>query len=163
MVLVLSSQAITAETPTAGTGIVPVATGAITDVNAVSKFELMVASMAPEFVEDGFEIKASFENARKYGADYRERYGKYQERDVNGNFMIDGTAGKVTIKPCTWMGTSNRLIASPVENLLAGVDALGDQDNIHTNIELEIIKYRVLFALGFQIRDLGAIKVNDQA
>jgi hypothetical protein len=123
----------------------------------------MVGSMATDFVEDGFEIKFSWENACKYGADYRERYGKYQERNADGNFMIDGTAGKVVIKPCSWMGTSNRLIATPVDNLLVGVDGLGDQDNIITDIELEMIKYRILFALGFQIRDLGAIKVNDQA
>jgi hypothetical protein len=36
-------------------------------------------------------------------------------------------------------------------------------DKIHTDLELEIIKWRWIFALGFQIRDLNAIKVNDQA
>lgn len=157
------AAAITAETTTAGSGLVPVATGALNATNAVANFEKMVAAMPSDFVDDGFEIKASVESARLYNNDYRERYGKYQEKDEKGNLIIDNTAGKVIIKPCSWMGNSGRLIASPVENLLAGVDALGDSDKIITDLELEIIKYRILFALGFQIRDLKAIKVNDQA
>lgn len=159
----LIAAAITAETGTAGTGLVPVATGAITNVNAVSKFETMVAAMPVEYVQQGFEIKASIDSVRKYQQDYRERYGKYKEKNELGFLEVDDAAGMVTIKPCTWMGTSSRLIASPKENLLVGVDALGDMDKIHTDVELEILRYRVLFALGFQIRDLGAIKVNDQA
>lgn len=151
------------EVANAGTGIVPVATGALTDTNAVAKYELMVSSMPSDFVDDGFEIKSSIESARKYNADYRERYGKYQEKDEKGNLIIDNTAGKVVIKPCSWMGTSERLIASPVDNLLAGVDSLGDQDKIITDLELEIIKYRILFALGFQVRDKNALRINDRA
>lgn len=151
------------EVATPGTGIVPVATGALSATNAVQKFEDMVAAMPSDFVDAGFSVFSSIESARKYNNDYREKYGKYQEKDESGNLIIDNTAGKVVIKPVSWMGTSGRLIATPKENLLAGVDALGDMDKIHTDLELEIIKYRVLFALGFQIRDLGAIRVNDQA
>lgn len=158
----LIANAITAETAVAGTGLIPIATGALTNINAVAKFELMTASMPSDFVEEGFEIKCSIDSARKYDQDYRERYGKYQKKDDKGRFIIDDTAGNVVIKPCSWMGTSGRLIASPYENLLAGVDALGDQDKMITDVELEIIKYRILFALGFQVRDLGALKVNDQ-
>jgi hypothetical protein len=151
------------EVANAGTGIVPIATGALSETNAVAKFEQMVASMPSDFVDAGFPIFASIESARKYNTDYRERYGKFQEKDEKGNLIIDNTAGKVLIKPVSWMGTSGRLIASPTENLLAGVDALGDMDKIHTDLELEIIKYRVLFALGFQVRDKDAMRVNDQA
>ncbi len=151
------------EVAVSGSGIVPIATGAITNTNAVAKYEDMVASMSSDFVDAGFSVFSSIESARKYNYNYRELYGKYQEKDEAGNLIIDNTAGKVVIKPVSWMGTSGRLIATPKENLLAGVDALGDMDKIHTDLELEIIKYRVLFALGFQIRDLGAIRVNDQA
>jgi|GEM_PF-2090088 len=151
------------EVANAGTGIVPVATGALTVSNAVEKFEAMVASMPSDFVDAGFPIYASVESARKYNYNYRELYGKYQEKDEKGNLIIDNTAGNVYIKPVSWMGKSGRLIASPTENLLAGVDAIGDSDKIYTDLELEIIKYRVLFSLGFQIRDKDALKVNDQA
>lgn len=159
----LIAAAIAAETAVAGTGIVPVATGALTNTNAVAKFELLTASMPSEFLDEGFEIKCAIDQFRLYNEDYRERYKKYVEMNTDGTYTIDNTGGKVKIKPCTWMGTSKRLIASPFENLLAGVDGLGDMDKIHTDVELEIIKYRILFALGFQIRDLKAIRVNDQA
>lgn len=159
----LIANAITAETATAGTGLVPVATGAITNTNAVGKFELMTRSMAPEFREAGFEHYVSLDVADKYNDDYRERYKKYVAMNDDGTFFIDNTAKRIKIVPVTWMGNSQRIITTPKLNLLAGVDALGDMDKILTDVELEIIKYRILFAMGFQIRDLKAIKVNDQA
>jgi len=159
----LISKAIAAETAVAGSGIVPVATGAITNTNAVAAFESMVSAMPSDFVKNGFEVKASIDSARKYNKDYRERYGKYADKDDMNRTIIEDTAGVVTIKPCDWMGTSGRLIATPYENALVGVDGIGDQDKIITDVELEIIKYRILFALGFQFRDLKALRVNDQA
>jgi hypothetical protein len=145
------------------TNLTPIATGALTNLNAVAKFEQMVAAMPVQFVDEGFEIKASVDSVRKYQEDYRERYGKYKEKNEKGMLEVEDVAGKVTIKPCTWMGTSGRLIATPFENALACIDGLGDMDKIITDLELEIIKYRILFALGFQFRDLGALRVNDQA
>lgn len=145
------------------TNLTPIATGALTNTNAVAKFEQMVAAMPVEYVENGLEIKASVGSVRKFQEDYRERYGKFKEKNEKGQLEIDDAAGMVTIKPCLWMGNSGRLIASPFENILACVDGLGDLDKIYTDFELEIIKYRILFALGFQIRDLDALRVNDQA
>jgi hypothetical protein len=159
----LIAAAIAAETAVAGTGLAPVATGAITNVNAVSKLEQMTKAMPVAFRRAGFNHYVSFDVFDKYNEDYRERYKKYLEQNTNGEYFIDNTARKVKIVPCTWMGTSQRVISTPKENLLAGIDGLGDMDKIHTDIELEILKWRVLFAVGFQIRDLKAIKINDQA
>jgi hypothetical protein len=158
----LIAKAITAETNAAGTGLTPVATGAITNTNAVSKFELMVSSLPTEYIENGCEIDASIDNVRKFQEDYRERYGKYKEKDEKGQLVVNDTGGLVVIKPRGWMKTSGRLIATPAENKLVGVDGLGDMDKIITDYELEIIKYRILFAMGFQFRDLKAMRVNDQ-
>jgi hypothetical protein len=159
----LIAKAITAETAAPGTGLVPVATGAISNTNAVAKFEIMTKAMPVQFRQAGFEHRVSMDLSDKYNEDYRERYKKYVAMNEDGSFFIDNTAKKVKIVPCSWMGSSQRIISTPKVNLLAGVDALGDQDKIHTDVELEIIKYRILFALGFQIRDLAAMRVNDQA
>jgi hypothetical protein len=159
----LIAKAITAETAVAGSGLVPVATGIITNTNAVAKFEIMTKAMPVQFRQAGFEHRVSMDLSDKYNEDYRERYKKYVSMNEDGSFFIDNTAKKVKIVPCSWMGNSQRIISTPKVNLLAGVDALGDQDKIHTDVELEIIKYRILFALGFQIRDLAAMRVNDQA
>ncbi|MBE7177730.1 MAG: hypothetical protein INR69_15080 [Mucilaginibacter polytrichastri] len=159
----LIAAAIAAETAVAGTGIAPVATGAISNTTAVAKFEQMMKAMPVAYRRAGFNIYCSFDTFDKYNEDYREKYKKYLEQNTNGEYYIDNTGRKVRIVPATWMGTSQRLISTPKENLLAGVDGLGDMDKIHTDIELEILRWRMLFALGFQIRDLAAIKVNDQA
>jgi hypothetical protein len=148
------------------TSLTPVATGAITNTNAVEKHEQMMKSMPVAYRRAGFNIYESFSNFDKYREDYREKYGKYFEPVRDGGedaYYIEGTNRRVKIIPCTWMGNSNRLIATPKENLLAGVDGLGDMDKIHTDVELEILRWRFLFAIGFQIRDLAAIRVNDQA
>jgi len=157
------TAAIQAETIKAGTGLLPVATGAITNTNAVEKFELMSKAMPTVYRHAGFILYCSYDLFDKYNEDYRERYKRYFESNENGVHYIDNTARKVQLLPCTWLETSQRIIATPKENLLAGVDGLGDMDRIHTDIELEILKWRWLFALGFQIRDLDAIRVNDQA
>lgn len=154
---------ITAEGVTPGTGLTPVATGAISNTTAVAKFEQMMKAMPVAYRRAGFNLYCSFDVFDKYNEDYREKYKKYLEQNTNGEYYIDNTSRRVQIVPATWMGTSQRIIASPKENLLAGVDGLGDMDKIVTDVELELIKWRVLFAMGFQIRDLNAIKVNDQA
>ncbi|RQO65088.1 hypothetical protein DBR40_24770 [Pedobacter sp. KBW01] len=159
----LITKAIADEVAVAGTGIVPVVTGALTDTNAVSKFELMLTNTPTEFIQNGLEVKCSVDSARKFNKDFRERYSKYTEKDDMGRTILEDTAGKVVIKPCTWMGTSSRLIVTPYENMLVGLDGIGDTDKIHTDVELEIIKYRWLFNLGAQFRDIQAVRVNDQA
>jgi len=157
------AAAIAAETAVAGTGLVPVATGAIANTTAVAKVEQMMKAMPVAYRRAGFGLFMSYDVFDKYNEDYREKYKKYLAPNDDGVYTVDNTGRKVQLIPASWMGTSQRIIATPKENLLAGVDALGDMDKIHTDVELEIIKWRVLFALGFQIRDLGAIKVNDQA
>ncbi|MFN8406781.1 MAG: hypothetical protein U0X71_04800 [Sphingobacteriaceae bacterium] len=157
------ANAIAAETAKPGTGLVPVATGAITSSNAVSKFEMMSKAMPIAFRRAGFNLYCSYDLFDKYNEDYREKYKKNYESNENGVYYVDNTSRKVQLLPCTWMGGSQRIIASPKENLLAGIDGLGDVDKIHTDVELEILKWRWMFAIGFQIRDLEAIRVNDQA
>ena len=157
------AAAIAAETAKAGTGIVPVTTGAITSSNAVHTFEMMTKAMPIAFRRAGFNLYCSYDLFDKYNDDYREKYRKNYESNEDGVYYIDTTSRKIQLVPCTWMGSSQRIIATPKDNLLCGVDALGDMDKIHTDIELEIVKWRWIFALGFAIRDLDAIKVNDQA
>jgi hypothetical protein len=156
------ANAIESESKVSGSGIVPVATGEITAQNAVSKFEMMMEAMPTEFREHGFNLYCSYNLFDKYNKDYRERYKKNFECNLDGVFHIDNTAGNVKLIPCTWMRNSQRIIATPQENLLMGIDGDNDMDKIHTHSEFEIIKWRVVFPIGFAIRDYDAIRVNDQ-
>src|SRR5690606_21608508 len=123
----------------------------------------MMKSMPVAYRNNGFDIFCSYANWDLYQADYREKYGKYIEPNANGYFFIDSTRRKVKVAPVTWLGDSARLIATPKENILTGVDAVGDFDKVHVESEFELIKLRLLFAIGNQFRDLAALRVNDQA
>lgn len=154
----LIADAITAADLTA------VATGAITNINAVSKFEQMMKAMPVAYRRAGFNLYCSYDTADKYNEDYREKYKKYVEMNENGYFYIDNTQRKVQIVPATWMGASQRIIATPKENLLVGTDEVADwNQRITTAPDIWTLKAGIAFALGFQIRDFAAMKVNDQA
>jgi hypothetical protein len=156
-------KAITSETAVKGSGLEPIATGAITTSNAVEKFETMLEAMPSAYIDSGFNLYCSTDLWRKYQKDYRERYGKYTGPDDQGLFYLDSALDKVQIKPCSWMKKSQRIIATPKENLLAGVDGMGDMDKMSVFFKHEVFEWRWIFALGFSIRDFEAIKVNDQA
>ncbi|TXI14824.1 MAG: hypothetical protein E6Q66_04715 [Pedobacter sp.] len=156
------AKAIESENSVPGSGIVPVATGEITAQNAVSKFEMVMEAMPTEFRAHGFNLYCSYDLFDKYNKDYRERYKKNFACNTDGVFHVDNTAGMVRVIPCTWMRESQRIIATPQENLLMGIDGDNDMDKIHTHSEFEIIKWRVMFNLGYAIRDYDAMRVNDQ-
>lgn len=146
------------------TNLTPVVTGAITNVNAVSKLELMMKAMPVAYRNKGFNLYVSYDVADKYNEDYREKYKKYVEMNENGYYYIDNTNRKVQIIPATWMGASQRVIATPKENLLVGTDEMADwTGRITTAPDIWTLKAGIAFEIGCQIRDLGAIKVNDQA
>lgn len=144
------------------TNLVPVVTGAITNTNAVSKFEQMWKSLPVTYRKAGANLYCSFNSYDKYQEDYREKYGKYMEVPDGGYGYIDGSSRKGVLKPVTWMNTSSRLITTPKENLLLGCDLLSDLNKINTVPALWTMQVGIAFGIGFQIRDLEAIKVNDQ-
>lgn len=147
---------------TAG-NIVPIVTGVPTANNAVEIAEEMMKSMPVKYRQHGFDILCSYAYWDLYQANYRERFGKELMTNTDGFFFIDSTKKKVKLNPVTWMNDSMRLIASPIQNIITGVDAVGDFDRILTETRFELLDLRMLFALGCQIRDLAALRVNDQA
>jgi hypothetical protein len=140
----------------------PVTTGAITNENAVAKFELMMKAMPVAYRNRGFSIYCSYSSFDKYQEDYREKFKKYVEMNEAGQYTLDATSRRVNIVPCSWMGTSSRLVATPKENLLLGTDLLSDFNKINTVQDVWTIKAGIAFKIGFQIRDLAALRVNDQ-
>ena len=126
------AAAIEAERIVVGTGLVPIKTGPITESNAVSKLEMMVSSMSTAFRK--FNLYCSWDVFEKYNTDNYERYKYVMRAKENSAYYMPGTARNINIVPCTWMGTSQRLIATPKENLLTGVDGLVGMDKLYTKI-----------------------------
>ncbi|MFE2861612.1 hypothetical protein [Sphingobacterium multivorum] len=143
--------------------LVPVATGVPTANNAVSIAETMMKSMPVVYRNNGFDITCSYAFWDLYQDNYRERFGKELMTNSDGFYFIDSTKKKVKLKPVTWMNDSMRLISTPVENIITGVDAVADFDKILTETRFELLDIRMLFQLGSQFRDLEALRVNDQA
>lgn len=154
----LIANAITATTVT------PVSTGAISSTNAVAAVEQMAKAMPVAYRRAGFNVYVSFNVFDKYQEDYREKYKKYTELNENGHIHIDTFGRRVALVPATWMGNSQRIICTPKENLLVGTDEMSDwSDRITTAPDIWTLKAGIAFAIGFQIRDLDALRVNDQA
>lgn len=143
------------------TNLTPVVTGAITTSNAVDKVELVVkdAQVKPWMRKKGMIVYVSFATFDKFVAHYRTLNGYQYIPSVNGEYKIDGV--NAILKPVSWMGTSSRIIATVVGNLCTGVDK--DNVVVAATARRNIIEARPMFPVGFQIADLEAIVVNDQA
>lgn len=143
----------------AASKITPIATGAITDTNAVAKIETFTKGFPTWLKKKGAKIWVSFDVLEKYRADYRARNGFQFDPNIEGKYVIDGT--KHEIVAYSFMGTSQRLIACPKDqkNVFFGTDSDGCQ--FHATPRLNYIELRVTFPVGMQIADNDAIFCND--
>lgn len=79
------------------------------------------------------------------------------------SFTLRNTAGRLKVKPCTWMGTSRRIIMTPESNFVTGIDQLSDKTKVGKVIET-LHGYRAImnFMLTFNFADLDVLYVNNQ-
>ena len=142
------------------TNITPIVTGSISSSNAVTRVETMISNM-PAWMRQRTDVKilCSYDVFDKYKAHYRtlNTYG-FQPRETD-KYFVDGT--NVQLVPASWMGSSQRLIATVDGNLCAGTD--GDAISINPSPKFDQIEVRLKMPIGFQIADLEALLVNDQA
>ncbi len=154
---------IIAEEITAG-NLSPVSIGSIAASTAKAQFDSFARSMPAEYQAAGFNIYCSRDNWWKFNDDYEDKVGKFVQLNAEGYSLLSGFGDRVKIIPANWMGNSGRLIATPMENLLMGVDSMSDMNNVRIFAPTDwSIKAGIAFRLGFQIRDLDAIKVSDVA
>lgn len=141
------------------TTLTAIATGVITNANAVTKFEQVAAALPTWMRENGFIIYCSYANFDNYRQHYRATYGFSFEKSVEGDYKLDNING--IIRPVGWMNSSARLIATVENNLVFGTDIENVQ--VAASVRRNIIEARPMMAAGTQIQDLAAIFVNDQA
>lgn len=143
------------------TNITEVATGAITSANAVTKVEIMADAVDVAMKQKGFRILCSYDVLAKYRIHYRTLNGFGFNKNEKGSYQLDGMNAVLT--PCAFMGTSQRLVCTYDNNLVFGTDI--EQVKNYPTPHLNLLRNRILFPAGCQIRDIGAevFKVNDQA
>lgn len=144
-----------------GTAISPVATGAITSANAVTKVEQVYDASDVILKRMPSKMYCSYSVFRNYMYHYRTLNGFGFRRDEKGKYTLDGTNCELT--PVAFMGTSGRLIMTLPGNLVFGTDTGGLSN--HPTRHLNLLRNRILFPAGCEIKDIGAevLKVNDQA
>lgn len=148
------------------TEITAVATGAPTLDDMVTQTESVYKGLGSEQRLQRVYVFTSVDNWALYGESYRKNYGKYTERQmISGleGLRIDG--GDAWVIPMPGMDTSNRIIATTIDNLLYGFDAEGDDKFMNFQDQHRSIDWWCDFKYGVQIAIMKdyAIRVNNQA
>ncbi len=143
------------------TNITPVSTGSVTASNAVTKVEAVYDASDVILKRMPSIMLCSYTVFRYYMQHYRTLNGFGFKRDEKGQYTLDGTDCVLT--PAAFMGTSNRLVMTLPNNLVFGTDT--ENLSNHPTRHLNLLRNRVLFPAGCQIRDIGSevLVVNDQA
>jgi hypothetical protein len=141
------------------------ATGAITDgATAKAAFKKLFRSHTDVYKGAGLVTFCSWTDY-EFLLDGLSENTKYTNPDGSpvGQLYLPETGKKNLIKPVTWMNGSRRLICTPAQNLIMGTDLLSDLNDIKTIEDVYTLKTGIKFTIGFQIRDLSALRVGDQA
>ncbi len=79
------------------------------------------------------------------------------------SFVLRNTAGRLRIKPCTWMGSSRRVIMTLPKNWKIGMDQFSDYNKVGKTVET-LHGYKAIMSgmLTFNFSDLRVLWVNDQ-
>jgi len=162
-------------TEIAASNITPFATGVVnaTAGVAISAFKRLFRSLPIPYQNYGSIISCSFTDWYLLLDDLSAKYQSFKDNiDINNNFIVmPETGNKLIVKPASWLGTSRRLVAGPTipgqarhQNLYMGTDLLSDANEVAVkDSDLWTLKVGIKMAMGFQIQDLAAIRVGDQA
>lgn len=142
------------------TTLTPVATGAITNTNAVAAVESVHAALGEVYLASTVDIFLSPLDKIKFIQDYRERYGKYTAAAdgsialETGNAMIHVLAGV----------PNNCILSTPKENLHYGFDGAMDASAFNFEQEDRTMKLWMDLQMGFNfgIVNDDIIAINNQ-
>ena len=145
------------------TKITPVVTGAITSTNAMTAVETVWKSLNPGVRGQTGIIYVSYDVFWKYCDAYDTAYKTSPIFTGYSNEVRLRHAQNWTVRPCLWMGSSQRILATLKENLYMGTDALSELSAIKLIEDHYTVEMSMKVVLGFQIADLEVLAVNDQA
>lgn len=140
-----------------------VATGAITATNAVSKLESMAKALPAAYRKPDVRLKMymSYAVSDLFLEDYRTRYGGVYDMEYIRK-KLDGFQN-IELVPAGWLNNSQRVILTPMENLVMGTDLISDLNKIEMVKDIRTLKLAIHFILCYEIADLESIWVSDQA
>lgn len=151
-------------------------TGAISDAaTAVAAFKKLFRDMPVPYKNWGVIVHCS-PTDYEHLLDALATRTQYLSADTKaflsmGMLPIPETNGKGFAKMATWLSGSRRLIAEPLvdinamygANLVMGTDLLSDANDISSVPDVHSLKCGITVDIGFQIQDLSALRLGDQA
>lgn len=151
---------------TAG-NISPIATGAITNSNALDKMELMYQNMTPAHRKKGGAFLVSEDTYWNYVKHEQAVFGATNTSSSgDGRKYIYGSNKKWEVVPVSWLENSNRVIVDVQRsNLRVGTTLRGTGGPNIGKIVPTVHGYltSAKWLLGFEIADLEPLYLNDQA
>lgn len=141
------------------TNLTPVATGALSNTNAVTKVEQLYDGFPAWMKEVDAIIYCSRNNFSNYARHYRTLNGFKADIASTTDIRIDNT--NTILRAAGFMGTSGRLIGTVAGNLVFGTDVESIQSA--ASVRRNIVEARPMMNVGVQFKDLEALVVNDVA
>ncbi len=137
--------------------------GTLTAANVISTIEAMYDQLLPDLQDIAFGVFVSPKVYSLYQRAYRDLYSKYTDNAQDGRMKLDFCDGELIRTP--GMGSSNRILMTPKENLHYGYDGLSDPDVFNFEKDHRSLHYWSDFLMGveFGIFEQGYIVVNDLA
>jgi hypothetical protein len=147
------------------TNITPVVTGAITNANVIDKLEQVYDSLGEAYKASETQMLVNPTIFDWYTRKYRLDYGANTDYSgmPAGMFRLDGTSCVVKREP--GLGASQRVICTPVSNLVYGVDSFSEENNIRVQEFERTIKLMIDAKAGVQFKEIHgrALAVSNQA
>lgn len=148
--------------------ITPVATGAMNAGNILANMRLMWAAVLPQYKENGTDIFMSYALYDMYRIAYKDAYKvdpayiQITEAGYNG-IVFELGDNNTRIIPINGMQGSGRVVITPRENMVMGIDSSSDV-MFRTKDDIRELKFYMDFRMGAQIllQEEGILVVNDQ-
>lgn len=138
-------------------------TGAITASNALDKVELIVDSMTVAHRKKGGVIRVSPLVYAHYLKQEKAVFPTALTQDMgDGKKYVYGQNKKWEIREASWMGISERIIATQFDNLVAGTNLTANPGLTKTVQTLHGYKSVAKWLIGFEIADLECLYVNER-
>lgn len=142
-------------TPTAVTG------GAYTKANIVDEFETQFEALSEDYKDEELAIVCNPKLARMYMRAYRDDLRRGAENVREGVAELDFSRAKLIAEPA--MGTSNRVIMTPLSNLEIGFDSMEDVTDWEMEKNKRALDFWSDFKFGCRFNFLqdGIVSVNN--
>lgn len=145
--------------------------GAFDETNAYDAFKDQFDAIPEEHKDAGLCAYCSVDAGSDLMADINAKFGSGKgignvDIDISAGqtFTLKNTAGRLKVKPVTWMKTSRRIIITPPQNMIIGIDSLSDVNSVGKLVEtLHGYETVIKGMMTFNFADLETLYVNNQA